>query len=142
MTVHIHTKKHFYKNINNIRYLTHKYVICILFAHITSCHDCPYHILVHLQVGDVCTDAEQRLSACIDNALCKKEKTEQECDLVKYKEKCLKRLLVPGMKMSDGELQNLVTEIEENQKKIAKAEVQMKSTADTSFFFTKFYVSY
>ena len=40
----------------------------------------------------------------------KYEKTEQECDLVKYKVKCLKRLLVPDVKMSDRELQDLVTE--------------------------------
>ena len=66
MTVHIHTQKHFSKNTKNVRYPAHKYVICILFAHITSCHDCPYHILVHLQVGDVHTDVEQRLSECID----------------------------------------------------------------------------
>ena len=78
------------------------------------------------------TDAEQRLSECIDNAQCEKEKTEEECDLVKYKVKCLKSLLVPNMKMSDGELQNLVTEIEAYQQKMAKAEVQMKST--TSVF--------
>ena len=73
MTVHIHAEKHFYKNIKNVRYLIQKYVICILFAHITSYHDCPYYILVHLQVGDVGTGAEQRLSECIDNAQCEKE---------------------------------------------------------------------
>ena len=60
---------------------------------------------------------------------CEKKKAEQECDLVKHKVKCLKRLLVPDMKMTDEELQNLVTEIEEYQQKIAKAEVQMKPTA-------------
>ena len=114
MTSHTYPK-HLYKNTKNIRYPTHKYVIYILFACITSCHDCPYHILVHLQVGDVCTDAEKRLSECIDNAQCEKEKTEEECDLVKYKVKCLKSQLVPDMKMSDGELKNLVTEIEECQ---------------------------
>ena len=48
---------------------------------------------------------------------------------MKYKVKCLKRLLVPDVKMSDRELQDLVTEIEEYQQKMAKAEVQMKSTA-------------
>ena len=53
----------------------------------------------------------------------------QECDLVKYKVKCLKRLLVPDMKMSDEELKNLVTEIEEYKQKMAKAEVQMQSTS-------------
>ena len=85
VTVHIHTKKHFYKNIKNNRYLTQIYVICILFAHITSYHDCPYHILVHLQVGDVCTGVDHRLSECIDNVQCEKERTEQACDLVRYK---------------------------------------------------------
>ena len=49
--------------------------------------------------------------------------------MVKYKVKCLKRLLVPDVKMSDRELQVLVTEIEEYQQKMAKAEAQMKSTA-------------
>ena len=97
---------------------------CILSVHITSHHDCPYHILVHLQVGDVHTDAEQRLSECIDNARCEKEKKEQECDLVKYQVKCLKRLLVPDVKISDRELQDLVTEIEEFQQKMVKAEVK------------------
>ena len=90
MTVYIHTQKHLYKNTKNIRYATHKYVTCILFAHITSCQDFPYHMLVNLQVGDVPTDAEKRLSQCIDNAQYEKEKTEQECDLVQYKVKCLK----------------------------------------------------
>ena len=123
MTVHTHTHKHLYKNTKNIRYATHKYVICILFAHIASCHDFPYHILVNLQVGDVATDAEKRLSQCIDNAWCEKEKTEEECDLLKYKVKCLKTLLVPDLKMSDEELKNFVTEIEEYKQKMAKAEM-------------------
>ena len=48
---------------------------------------------------------------------------------MKYKVKCLKRLLVPDMKMSARELQNLVTEIDQYQQKMAKAEEQMKSTA-------------
>ena len=89
MKVHIHTEKHFYKNRKNIRYHTQKYVICILFAHITSYHDCPYHILIHLQVGDMDTGAEQRLADCIGNAQYEKEQTEQACDLVRYKVTCL-----------------------------------------------------
>ena len=113
----------------NIRHARHKYVICILFAHITSYYDFPYHISANLQVGVVPTDAEKWLSQCIDNAPCEKEKTEQECDLMKYKLKCLKRLLVPDMKMSDEELKNLVTEIEEFKQKITKTEEQMKSTS-------------
>ena len=88
-------------------------------SHITSCHDCPYHILVHLQVQ---TQRRDYQNDCIDNVQCAKEKTEQECDLVKYKVKCSKSLLVPDMKMSDGELQNLVTQIEEYQQKMAKAQ--------------------
>ena len=109
--------------------MLHIYVICILFAHITSCHDFPYHILVNIQVGDVPTDTEKRLSPCIENARCEKEKTEQECDLVKCKVRCLKKLLVPDIQMGDEELKNLVTEVEEYRQKMAKAEVQMKSTA-------------
>ena len=128
MTVHIHTEKHFYKNRKNIRYHTQKYVICILLAHITSYHDCPYHILVHLQVGDVDTGTEQRLADCIDNAQCEKERTEQACDLVRYKVTCLRRLLVPDVQMSDKELQDLVTEIEEYEQNMVKAEAQMRST--------------
>ena len=104
-------------------------MICILFAHITSCHHFPYHILVNIQVGDVPTDAEKRLSQCMENARCEKEKTEQEYDLVKCKVKCLKILLVPDMQMSDEELKNLVTEVEEYRQKMAQAEVKMKSTS-------------
>ena len=47
------------------------------------------------------TDAEHRLSKCIENARHEKDKTEQECHLVKHKMKDLKRLLVPDMQMSD-----------------------------------------
>ena len=43
--------------------------------------------------------------------------------------KCSKILLVPDMKMSDEELKNLVTEIEEYKQKMAKAEVQIQSTS-------------
>ena len=42
---------------------------------------------------------------------------------------CLRRLLVPNMKMSDKELQDLVTEIEDYEQNMAKTEAQMKSTA-------------
>ena len=45
----------------------------ILFAHITLYHDCPYHILIHLEVGDMDTGAEERLADCIGNAQCEKE---------------------------------------------------------------------
>ena len=48
---------------------------------------------------------------------------------MKYKVKCLKRLLVPDLKMSDEELKSLVTEIEEYKQKMAKAGVQMQSTS-------------
>ena len=75
------------------------------------------------------TDAEKRLSQCIENVRCGKEKTEQECDLAKWKVKCLKSLLVPDMQMTDEELKNLVTEGKEYRQKMAKAEVTMKSTA-------------
>ena len=75
------------------------------------------------------TGTEQRLSECIENALSEKERTEQTYDLVRYKVKCLKRLLVPHVKMSDRELEDLVTDTEEYGQKMAKAEVQIKSTA-------------
>ena len=63
------------------------------------------------------------------NAQSEKERMEQACDLVRYKVKSLKRLLVPDVKMSDRELEDLVTDIEEYEQKMVKAEVQMKSTA-------------
>ena len=75
------------------------------------------------------TDAENRLSKCVENARCEKDKTEKECDLMKGKMKDLKRLLVCDMQMSDEELKNLVTEVEDYSQKMAKAEVQMKSTS-------------
>ena len=48
---------------------------------------------------------------------------------MKCKVKCLKKLLVPDMQMADEELKSLVTEVEEYRQKMAKAEVQIKSTA-------------
>ena len=48
---------------------------------------------------------------------------------MKSKAKDLERLLVPGVDMGDEELQHLVSEIEDYQKKMEKAEVQMKSSS-------------
>ena len=48
---------------------------------------------------------------------------------MQYKVKCLKRLLVPDMKITNEELKKLVTEIEEYKQKMVKAEMQMQSTS-------------
>ena len=65
---------------------------------------------------------------CIDNAQCEKEQTEEACDLVGYKVRCLRKLLVCDVQMTDEELQDLVHEIEEYKQNMIKAEKQMKST--------------
>ena len=65
----------------------------------------------------------------MENARDEKDKAEQECDLVKCKAKDLKQLLVPGVEMSDKELEHLVNEIEDYQKKMEQAEKQMKSSS-------------
>ena len=127
VTVHTHTQN-IYTKIQKT-YAAHIYLICILFAHITLCYDFLYHILVNIQVGDVPTDKEKRLSKCVENARHQKDKTEKECDLVKSKAKDLKWLLEPGMEMSDEELQHLVCEVEDYQKQMEKAELKMKSTS-------------
>ena len=85
-------------------------MICILCAHIILYLSCLYHILVHIQVGNITTDQEKRLFKCVENARDKKDKAEQECDLVKCKAKDLKQLFVPGVEMSDQELEHLVHE--------------------------------
>ena len=108
---------------------THIYFTCILFAHITSCYDFLYHVLVNIQVGNVPTHEEKRLAECVEKARHEKEKTKKECNLVKRKAKDLKRLLAPGMEMTDEELQHLGSEIEDYWKKMEKAEVQMKSSS-------------
>ena len=71
-------------------YGTHVYVMYILYAHIILCHNCPYNILVHIQVGNTTTDQEQRLLKCVENARDEREKAEKEYDLVKCKAKDLK----------------------------------------------------
>ena len=48
--------------------------------------------------------------------------------MVRYKVTCLRKLLVPGVQMTDKELQDLVTEIEEYEQNMVKAEAQMRST--------------
>ena len=75
--------------------------------------NCPYHILVHIQVDNITTDKEQRLLKCVGNARDEKEKAEQECDLVKYKVKDLNCSLAPGVEMSNQELEYLVNDIED-----------------------------
>ena len=65
---------------------------------------------------------------CINDAQCEKEETEQACHLVRYKVRCLRKLLVHDVEMTDKELQDLICEIEEYKENMAKAERQMKST--------------
>ena len=65
----------------------------------------------------------------MENARDEKDKAEEECDLVKCKAKDLKQLLVPGVEMSDQELEHLVNEIEDYQKKMEQAGKQMKSNS-------------
>ena len=114
--------------IQQTTYGTHIYLICILCAHILWCHNCPYHILVCVQVGDIATDTEKRLLECVENARDEKEKAQEECYSVKCKVKDLKQLLVPGVEMSDEELEHLVHEIEDYMKWMEQAERQMKSS--------------
>ena len=102
--------------------------MCILFTHFTSFHDCLYYISVHLQVGDRDTGVEQRLVDSINDAQCEKEKTEETCDLLRYKVRCLRKLLVHDVEMTDKELQDLICEVEEYKEHMAKAERQMKYT--------------
>ena len=58
-------------------------MICIVYVHISWCHNYPYDILVHIQAGEIATCTEQRLSECVEKAVDKKETAEAECDLVK-----------------------------------------------------------
>ena len=66
--------------------MVHIYLICILCVHILWCHNCPYYILVCIQVGDI----EKRLLECVEKARDEKEKAEEECYSVKGKAKDLK----------------------------------------------------
>ena len=100
--------------------------MCILLAHFTSYHGCPYYISVHLQVGDRDTGVEQRLVDCINDAQCEEKTTEQACDLLRYKVRCLRKLLVCDVEMTDKELQDLICKIEEYKEDMAKAERQME----------------
>ena len=65
-------------------------LLCIACEHIILCHNCPYHILVHIQLGETTTCEEQRLLKCVENAKDKKEKAEKERDLLNCKAKDLK----------------------------------------------------
>ena len=118
-------------------YGTHIYLICILCTHIILCHSFLYHILVHIQVGNIATDKEKRLIKCVENVINEKDKAEQECDLMKCKVNDLKQLLVPGVEMSDQELEHLVNEIQDYQKKMEQArktnEVKFISIYDCTF---------
>ena len=100
--------------------------MCILCGHIILCHNCPYHILVHIQVGNTTTHQEERLLKCVKNARDERKKVEKECDLVKCKAQDLKQLLAHGVEMSDEELEYLVNEIEDYKKQMAEAEKQME----------------
>ena len=85
-------------------YGTHIYLICILYAHILWCHNYPYDILVHIQAGEIPTNAERKLLECVQKARDDKKTAETECYVVKEKARELKWLLVPGMEMCDEEL--------------------------------------
>ena len=74
------------------------------------------------------TGAEQRLVDCIHNAQCEKEWTEQACDLVRYRVRCLGKPIVPDVLMTDKELHDLVHEIEKYEQNMVKADIQMRST--------------
>ena len=51
--------------IQQTTYGTHIYLICILCGHILWCHNCPYHILVCIQAGDIPTyDREKVIGMC------------------------------------------------------------------------------
>ena len=63
------------------------------------------------------------------NARDEKDKAEQECYLVMCKAEDLKQLLLPGVEMSDQELEHLVHEIEDYKKRMEQAEKQMKSSS-------------
>ena len=97
-------------------------MICIVYVHISWCHNYPYDILVHVQTGEIATCTEKRLSECVKKAEDKKETAEVECDLVKEKARELKPLLVPGVEMCDDELEDLVAEIENYKKSMQVAE--------------------
>ena len=42
--------------------------MCIGCEHIILCYNCPYHILVHIQLGETTTHEEQRLLKCVEKA--------------------------------------------------------------------------
>ena len=107
-------------------------MICIVYVHISWCHNYPHDILVHIQAGEIATYTEKRLSECVEKAWDKKETTEAECDLVKEKARELKWLLVPGVEMCDDELEDLAAEIEYYKKSMQVAEKELK--ASTSAF--------
>ena len=62
----------------------------------------------------------------MENVRDEKDKAQEECDLVKSKAKDLKQMLVPGVEMSDQELEHLVHDIEDYQKRMEQAEKQIK----------------
>ena len=47
---------------------------------------------------------------------------------MRYKVRCLRKLLVPDVQMTDKELQDLAHEIEEYEQSMVKAEAQVRST--------------
>ena len=61
-------------------YGAHIYLMCILCGHIILYHNCPYHILVHIQVGNTTICQEERLLKCVENAQDEKKKAEKEHD--------------------------------------------------------------
>ena len=121
--------KHISTKLQKTTYGTHIYLMCILCGHIILCHNCPYHILVHIHVGNTTTHQEQRLLKCMENAWDEKEKAQKEHDLVKYRAQDLKQLLAHGVEMSNEELEYLVNKIEDYKKQMAQAEKQMESSS-------------
>ena len=113
--------------IQKTTYGTHIYLICILCGYVIWCHNCPYHILVHIQVGDTATDTEKNLLECVGNARDEKEKAEEESYSVKCKARDLNQWLVPSIEMSHQELENLVHDIEGYKKSMKQAEKQMQA---------------
>ena len=97
--------------------------------HIILYHNCPYHILVHIQLGETTTHEEQRLLKCVENAQDKKEKAKKEHDLLNCKAKDFKWLLAPGIEMSYEELEDLINEIEDYKQQMVQAKKQMESSS-------------
>ena len=145
VSIHIPSKKLF-QDIQQTTYSTHIYLICIVYVHISWCHNYPYHFLVHIQAGEIATSTTDRLSECVAKACNKKQTSEAECDAVKKQAWQLKELLVPGVEVCDDKLVDLVTEIEDYKKSMQVAKQQMKASTSayilSTYDFTDFSVMF